>query len=274
MPETHKTLVSSTLEAEDKLEYDTKLYHQVNRGKGLMTPLEAQMTKVVRIKGFLSEEELQTLKVEVETVQAHGLAGMLERDANEQPTYRRINEEVQKGEMLGVWRTTYLHTNGIFRERLDGLHQKMRAALFDVDKSNWNVLAAIPPERLNFRTVEHHEYTAGGRLVEENHYDAGSFITMDIMLADSGVDFEGGEFITPEADGVMTLHEFQKGDAVFFISHKYHGVQPTTKGKRKVLVAELWDGPEKECAHRCPFSAGECAHCFPPIPVLKCGQLW
>jgi len=38
---------------------------------------------------------------------------------------------------------------------------------------------------------------------------------------------------------------------VVFPSHKYHGVEAVEKGVRRVLVAELWEGPPRTCAHRC-----------------------
>jgi hypothetical protein len=36
-------------------------------------------------------------------------------------------------------------------------------------------------------------------------------------------------------------------------------VEPVTRGTRVVLVAELWRGPEKTCAHRCQ-TLGACGH--------------
>ena len=39
-------------------------------------------------------------------------------------------------------------------------------------------------DRLNFRTIELHEYGPGGGLPERKHYDAGSIITIDVMLCD------------------------------------------------------------------------------------------
>ena len=52
--------------------------------------------------------------------------------------------------------------------------------------------------------------------------------------------------------------QFGYGDAVVFPSHKYHNVEPVTRGRRVVLVAELWEGPEKECAHRCLSADDKC----------------
>jgi hypothetical protein len=33
---------------------------------------------------------------------------------------------------------------------------------------------------------------------------------------------------------------------------------PVTAGRRAVLVAELWHGPERDCAHRCTKRVGAC----------------
>ena len=52
------------------------------------------------------------------------------------------------------------------------------------------------------------------------HYDQGSVLTVDIMLADpSG--FEGGQLSTLEVDGECKQHRFEQGDALVFVSHKY-----------------------------------------------------
>jgi hypothetical protein len=78
------------------------------------------------------------------------------------------------------------------------------------------------------------------------------------MLTKPGVDFEGGNFVAPVAKNTRTEsginpseHVFGKGDAIFFVSHKFHNILPVTSGKRIVLVAELWEGAEKESPHRC-----------------------
>jgi hypothetical protein len=122
------------------------------------------------------------------------------------------------------------------------------------DDSNWGFLRGRSSDRVNFRTVEFHEYSAGGQLTTANHYDAGSLLTLDIMLSAPSVDFDGGAFVAPLADGSCSQvpgGKFDKGDAIIFLSHKYHNIEPVTRGTRVVLVAELWEGPEKECPHRC-----------------------
>jgi hypothetical protein len=137
----------------------------------------------------------------------------------------------------------------------------------------------------HLRTVEFHEYWPGGQLKSDLHYDAGSCITVDVCLASPGGDFQGGQLATPDLGGggegssggdgdgssegsgnnrsksrpLVAVEGFEKGDAAFFVSHKYHNVLPVTAGKRMVLVAEIWEGPEKSCPHRC-LTAGPCTH--------------
>ena len=55
-------------------------------------------------------------------------------------------------------------------------------------------------------------------------------------------DFEGGTFQTLEADGQLQPYQFELGDALVFVSHKYHCVAPVTDGRRRVLVTELYTG--------------------------------
>ena len=56
--------------------------------------------------------------------------------------------------------------------------------------------------------------------VKTAHYDQGSVLTVDIMLADTA-EFEGGRLSTLEADGECKHHAFEQGDALVFVSHKY-----------------------------------------------------
>jgi hypothetical protein len=210
------------------------------RRLGLPTPDAAQKMRVVRLKRFVSDVEIEAIKAHVADVRACHLVGTLERS------------ESGRTQQNGVWRTAYLHTNGAFKAALPTLFDKMRKTIEEVDvSSGWEVMGAFSKESLNFRTIECHEYHAGARLADAKHFDAGSLITMDVMLQDPGSDFSGGEFITAEADGTVTTHTFEKGDCLLFVSHKRHNVRPVTKGKRMALVAEIWHGEEKTCAHRC-----------------------
>mmetsp|Transcript_624 Transcript_624/g.1028 ORF Transcript_624/g.1028 Transcript_624/m.1028 type:complete len:175 (-) Transcript_624:473-997(-) len=70
------------------------------------------------------------------------------------------------------------------------------------------------------------------------------------MLTEEGA-FEGGDLQTEEADGTLKKHEFKQGDALVFVSHKYHCVGRVRSGRRNVMVLEFWYGPERQCPHRC-----------------------
>jgi hypothetical protein len=57
---------------------------------------------------------------------------------------------------------------------------------------------------------------------------------------------------------VNVAHEFRRGDALVFPSHKYHCVQPVKAGMRQVMILEFWVGEERDCNHRCERHFGEC----------------
>ena len=91
--------------------------------------------------------------------------------------------------------------------------------------------------------MEVHEYGPGGKLNADRHYDAGSLITLDLMLAAPGRDFTGGDLVTPEVDGTLAAPTFEEGDAVLFVSHKLHNVLPVTSGYGQHAVAnDCWCG--------------------------------
>jgi hypothetical protein len=111
-------------------------------------------------------------------------------------------------------------------------------------------------ESLAVRCVELHAYAPGGGLGDPKHYDAGSVVTVDVMLND---DFTGGGFETPEAPhGVMKRHPFRRGDALIFPSGKYHRIQKVVTGHRVVMILEFWKGVERNCDHRCGEQHGNC----------------
>merc|ERR1712046_337290 len=61
-----------------------------------------------------------------------------------------------------------------------------------------------------------------------------------------------------ESDGSSIPHAFGKGDALVFVSHKPHHVQPVKTGQRETLIMELWEGEDRRCNHRCPTHFGKC----------------
>lgn len=207
---------------------------------------EAQPTNVVHVKNFLSPAEVEDLhQLHTELKPQLGSAGR--NSSNQAAAYRN-----------GSWETTYLSTDGHFARARPELRQRFLDTAKAVDEKHWGLLrtatAPVVP-----RCVEYHTVEPGGSLPYPTHYDAGSLITVDVMLSDAN-DFEGGQFATLETDGSMRPHSFDKGDALVFVSHKFHCVSPVTAGRRHVLVMELWEGVERECAHRCERHTGPCDH--------------
>jgi len=101
-------------------------------------------------------------------------------------------------------------------------------------------MRALWPRELGVRCVEYHTYWAGGCLLDPDHIDAGSVLTMSALLSDPS-SHDGGEFLT-FADGLPVAHELDQGDAVVFYSERVHNVSAVMSGVRHSLVIELWEG--------------------------------
>jgi len=202
-----------------------------------------ESTRGVLVRGILSPKEVDLVHSTVAKVS--GLCGQKSIDAD--GVFRTV----------GTHRWTFLHTDSVFDAHFPWLRDRIWQTCRRVDEEEgWGLLSR--PGGARFRTVEHHVYTEGGGLIDENHIDTGSLVTIDIMLARPGEDFEGGDLCLPTKDGAPNAADFKLGDAVVFVSHKAHYVRPLTKGRRSVLIAELWAGEARTCAHRCDSFAGEC----------------
>ena len=196
----------------------------------------AQAVPVAALAGVLARED-------VEAVAA--LAARLKRT---RPDARQCNG--------GAWTTVYLSCGRAFQRELPVLasrlvHAAKRAA---ADQMGLDLRGVD----LRVRCVEHHEMAAGGALADECHYDSGSVLTIDVMLAAPGDDFDGGALWFPGADGARAAGLARRGDAVVFASHRYHAVRPVEAGTRRVLIVELWEGPERGCPHRCQSATAPC----------------
>jgi hypothetical protein len=92
------------------------------------------------------------------------------------------------------------------------------------ERAGWRLLADGSFRR---RCVEYHENESTGGSVNtgaatSTHYDAGSLVTLDVMLSATS-DFDGGEFECLEAEGTLRgPPSFEQGAALVFVSHKYH----------------------------------------------------
>ena len=199
---------------------------------------DAQATPVVRLPAFLSPEEI----VEIDTfhaAQSHACGCLAKASC---PVTG-----------AALWTTTYLSTDRRFNQRFPELLQRMLTAARAADVAHFGDFASrvdVVP-----RVVEYHTVTPGGALKHEQHYDSGSIYTFDIMLAAPGDDFDGGEFVGDAGDEPAFVNA---GDAIVFCSHKHHSVLPVTRGTRRVLVVEFWEGKERECGHRCEKASGPC----------------
>ena len=100
-------------------------------------------------------------------------------------------------------------------------------------------------DALSIRVIEHWCYKIGGGLTDPMHYDENSIITIVALLSDE-LEFEGGEFRTHESSGAHQKHDMKKGDAISFVSHKYHNVSTVTSGSRRSLVIEMWQGSKSD----------------------------
>ena len=195
---------------------------------GAMDVTSAQQTQVVRLEKFLSLEDIE----------------LIHRVAKIELTSMTKGLDVH----TDSWRVLYLHNNNLFQQKLPALRQRILDTIREVDRNNWRLFDNV--EHVNIRVVEYHQMDEFGELSDPKHYDLNSLLTMDIMLSDEG-SFEGGDLQTYEADGTLKKHEFQQGDALIFVSHKYHCVGRVTSGRRNVMVLEFWYGPERQCPHRC-----------------------
>jgi len=200
-----------------------------------MDVISAQKTKAVRQEGFLSMTQVQQLRE---------LFGAPE-------TKDGLGKETRShGD--SSWKVWFLHTDSWLSRKLPWLMSKVSKSVLDINAQNWQLESAD----INLRVAEFHEQQGpSSGLPDPKHYDMDSLITIDINLSD---EFEGGSFQTLESDGLMKQYSFNPGDALLFVSSKYHCVAPVTAGIRNVLVMEYWSGPSRGCPHRCESLAKRC----------------
>lgn len=172
----------------------------------LVSEVDAQQTQVVRLPGFLNVAEQQEL---------HKAAARVHAEAG-----------AHFGLAEGNWRTTFF--NQRLPALLPDLWERLVLAMRRADAEHWQVLDE-QREMLSLRSAEYHVILPTGGLPIEKHLDYGSLITIDLMLSSTS-DFEGGRFQTLEADGHSQEHTFERGDALIFLSHKYHCVSPGVQG--------------------------------------------
>ena len=95
------------------------------------------------------------------------------------------------------------------RAQLPEILEKLLDAARRVDAENWRLLPAAQSPAP--RVVEYHSVGTNGSLPWPRHFDEGSLLTIDAMLSSTD-DFDGGSFMTLEADGTLKPHPFERGD--------------------------------------------------------------
>ena len=214
----------------------------------VMSQQEAQKTEVHSTKQFLSKNEVSKL---IKFAEKCSL-----------PVYTtNVYDDVGvNGDPLHT--TMYLQTDKLFESELNWLFTKIvRLAKLANKQNDWGF--DIERGQFNVRVAEYHEMRPGGALRDSHHYDIGSLITVDIMLQEAtiGAVFNTLEVSSDAQHESLQTHQFHSGDALVFVSHKYHCVSPLIEGCRKVLVVEFWSGVSCKCGHRCDHPVlGEC--CF------------
>ena len=217
----------------------------------------AQRSSVVQLPQFLSGNDIEHLlaagKLVRRDLERAGDVGLHDL------AYRQSSPEQ-------TWTTVFL--NHRLADLLPELHARLFAAAREVDaRQGWSLLDA-DRHSLNFRVAELHSVQPGGGLRQQTHFDHGSLLTLDLMLSEPGVDFDGGELQTLESDNSVLTHRFERGDLVLFHSHKYHSVTPVTRGMRRVCVLEIWEGLPRRCPRRCTDPWGPCTCQFASKPPV------
>lgn len=222
----------------------------------LMAVQDAQRTRVIRLPRLLDDNEIQLLHEVHAAHESH--LGQRVKPASSQASSYKTGQFIDNALPEEGVRVSYLNTAGVFERALPALRSKLIAAAFEADARHWHVLGGATHDVVP-RCAEYHVSNPPGGLPYPDHFDEGSLLTIDVMLSENGA-FDGGQFCTLEADGTLTAHPFQKGDALVWVSHKPHCVEPLTRGQRRVLVMELWEGRERHCGHRCETHWGACYH--------------
>ena len=142
----------------------------------------AQRTRVVRHAGALTAGEVAALRE----------AGQQVRDSSIATLCRHCEG--------GEYRTTWLQAATLAPE-VDAIVEKLVGLMRDADRSaGWHIL----DDRAARRCMEYHEYASAGSsssslgtgAATPEHYDAGSLVTLDVLLSPTSA-FTGGAFSLP-----------------------------------------------------------------------------
>jgi len=205
---------------------------------------DAEATSPVLLRAVLSAEDIQLID---DVGRAHLSAagpngGSVEESVSlfDLPHDEAGLSSVIEDAMHSMLEHRILHLHGIQgltgdRGILQGIEDRLISTMRAQDV--WGILQG---REVNVRSFEYHVYGDGGSVLDPQHRDDGSLLTISVLLSPED-SFSGGEFRTWER-GEPATHELHKGDAVLFVSEKRHNVS-TVRGDRRALIVELWEGP-------------------------------
>lgn len=176
-------------------------------------------TPVHILRGLLSAADIATI---------HAAAIELQRD-------QRIHQ--YDNELKGNHESLFLHERGFFRQACPDIYEKVLTAMRGLHVSGGTVLGV--------RCIEYHCYRTGGSLLDPEHRDVGSTLTLSALLTDPSL-LEGGVFMTWKGGQPVFHDDIGMGDAIVFHSERVHNVSAVMEGVRHSLVVELWDGPDNQ----------------------------
>jgi len=145
-----------------------------------------------------------------------------------------------------------------FEKRLPRIFSLMNKVMREVDnQTKWNIskTRVLSPRRMEFLQYSSKDnplYKKKKARIKKYHdglgwhFDTDSLLNLICMCSNKN-EFEGGLLqikVKPKNGGVriITVPEFDRGDAVIFLSEiTEHRVTPTTGGVRCTFVYELWD---------------------------------
>lgn len=153
------------------------------------------------------------------------------------------NESVRKSNVkFHNYEPTNDNTAWIF-QRLNWVTEQLNDRFYNFDLNGFDTLQYTEYDDSEDGKYDFHQDTIFGTNKPGNMTETRK-LSLVMMLAEPGVDFEGGDFqVNQGQESEATTVEMKKGRIIAFPSWQIHRVAPTTKGKRKSLV--LWvTGPK------------------------------
>jgi hypothetical protein len=216
-----------------------------------LTRAQADLAELVLVKGLLSPAEVQAVRALGERLLLEQAAGdVASADAlasldlfDSAPAADAVSAAEACCHAAAEHRVVHLHRARAIQRELPALLERVLNRLRAEDGARWRLLRG---REGGVRSAEFHVYTEGGSVVDPEHRDAGSLLTLSVLLTPAD-EFEGGAFLAhaPSADGGTALApvgQLACGDGVLFASEKRHNVTPVTHGTRRTFVVELWAG--------------------------------